>query len=174
MKKFTPLLIVLFAINLNSYSQINPSVYVGYGNGTNIGGNVGIGTEIKYKMFSANAAIGSWIDEFPEHTGAKNRFDYDFGVKIYSKIGIFAGVNYGLISTSLYTKNGQEKLHFEKVRAFSFTIGYRRTIYKNLYGLVFLGLTSNKDENYIKIFDEEDFFPRIGLLIGFELNKKNK
>ena len=170
MKRTILILAITIIIQGNVFSQINPSVYLGYGLGTNIGGIVGVGTEVKYKMISLNAAVGSWVDEFPEHTGAKSRFDYDFGIKAYSNIGVFIGVNYGLIGAALYTKAGQQELHFEKTRGFSFTLGFRHTIYKNLYGLGYMGLTSNKDENHISIFGEnKGFLPRVGLILGFEL-----
>ena len=77
------LVICLLIIQLNIYSQVIPSVYTGWGFGTNIGGTIGIGSEIKYKKVSLNAAVGSWIGEFPEHTGSQSRFDYDLGVKLY-------------------------------------------------------------------------------------------
>jgi len=169
-----PFLLQLFGINENLSSQINPSVYTGWGFGTNLGGEVGIGSEFKYKMMSVNAAMGSWIGEFPAHTGAKSRFDYDFGVKIYSRLGLFLGVNYGIIDESLYTKTGQSIMNFEKTHGFSFTGGYRHTIYKNIYGLGYFGITSNKKSNYIYIFDEKDFVPRIGLIIGYEFINYNK
>jgi hypothetical protein len=106
------------------------------------------------------------------HTGDNSTFDYDFGIKLHSKIGIFGGVNYGLIDAVLSTKRGQDVLHFEKTHGFSFTVGYKHTLYKHIYGLTYLGLTSNKDANRIfpSFFDERGFLPRIGLIIGYEFN----
>lgn len=160
-------------LQASSFSQVEPSVYAGMGLGTNLGGLVGIGSEIKYKIVSINAAVGTWTDEFPEHTGAKSRFDYDFGLKLYSDIGLFAGVNYGIIGAALYTREGQDLLHYEKTHGFSFTIGYKWNIYKNTFASFYLGLTSNSAENHISVFDNSSFLPRIGILLGYEFKKKN-
>lgn len=171
MRKVILLLIILaFQYNLNA--QIQPSIYSGIGLGTNLGGLAGIGTEIKYKAVSFNFAVGSWLNELPEHTGAQSRLDYDFGIKFYSKLGIFAGINYGIIGEALYTKKGQDIMHFAKTRGFSFTLGYRRNMYKNLYGLVYFGVTSNERENQICIFGNCSFLPRMGVLIGYEFINK--
>lgn len=165
---------LLIALQLNIYSQITPSVYTGIGMGTNLGGAVGIGTEIRYKMISFNCAIGSWIDEFLAHTGDQSRFDYDFGLKLYSKYGLFLGTNYGIIGEALYTKDGQDIMHFEKTHGFSFTLGYRRNIYKNIFGMAYIGLTSNKNENTLAIFDDKQFIPRLGIIFGYDFKKKDK
>ena len=93
--RYITTLILFTILQLNIFSQITPSIYAGLGMGTNLGGAVGIGTEIRYKIVSFNCAIGSWIDEFPSHTGAQSRFDYDLGLKLYSKYDLFLGVNYG-------------------------------------------------------------------------------
>ncbi len=164
-------ILILFFIN-NSHAQFTPSLYAGWGLGTNIGGEMGIGCELRYRMVSANLAVGSWLGEFPEHTGAQSRFDYDGGIKLYAPIGVFVGLNYGIIGESLYTKDGQSILHFEKVHGFSYTLGYRHTIYKRIYGLGFFGFTSNKRENYLYLFGKKDFIPRLGQVVGYELNPK--
>jgi hypothetical protein len=59
-------------------------------------------------------------------------------------------------------------MHFEKTHGFSFTIGYRRNIYKNIFGLTYFGLTSNKKENTYVFFDEKSFFPRLGIILGYD------
>ncbi len=161
-------IIALFVLQTNGVSQTKMSIYTGVGLGTNLGGEIGLGGEFQYKMLSLNAAVGSWTGEFPEHTGAESQFDYDFGVKVYSKIGVFAGVNYGIIGESLSSKDGQTLLDFEKTHGFSFTLGYRHAIYQNIYGLGYLGLTSNERENQLYLFGEKNFIPRIGLIIGYE------
>ena len=167
-------LILLIGLQLNALSQIKPSIYTGIGMGTNLGGTVGIGTEIRYKIVSFNCAIGSWIDELPSHSGAQSRFDYDLGLKLYSKYGLFLGTNYGIIGEALYTKDGQDIMHFEKTHGFSFTIGYRRNIFKNVYGLAYIGLTSNKKENTLAVFDDKSFMPRLGILLGYDFKRKDK
>ena len=176
MKLFILVLLTLISLETKSqsvFSQINPSIYVGWGLGTNLGGETGIGAEFKYKMISINAAVGTWLGEFPEHTGAKYRYDYDFGIKLYSKIGAFLGINYGIIGASLATKTGQQLLDFQKNHGFSFTLGYRHSLYKNIYGLGYLGLTSDKNENMLNLFGLKSFIPRIGLLIGYEFNSSH-
>ena len=59
---FKKRILVIMAIALlccgSAKAQITPSVYAGFGNYTNLGGMVGIGTEIRYKFISVNAAIG--------------------------------------------------------------------------------------------------------------------
>jgi hypothetical protein len=173
MRYFTTL-ILLICLQFNTFSQITPSIYTGIGMGTNLGGAVGIGSEIRYKIVSFNCAIGSWIDEFPSHTGAQSRFDYDLGLKLYSKYGLFLGTNYGIIGEALYTKDGQDMMHFEKTHGFSFTLGYRRSIFNNIFGMAYIGLTSNKKENTLAIFDDKSFIPRLGIIFGYDFKKKGK
>ena len=169
--KYIATLILLIGLQTNTFSQIIPSIYTGLGRGTNLGGAVGIGTEYRYKIVSFNCAIGSWIGEFPSHTGAQSRFDYDLGLKLYSKYGLFLGTNYGIIGEAIYTKEGQDLMHFEKTHGFSFTIGYRRNICKNVFGMAYLGLTSNKEENTLTVFDDKSFIPRLGIILGYDLKK---
>ncbi|MDR3218377.1 MAG: hypothetical protein LBU22_05255 [Dysgonamonadaceae bacterium] len=164
--------LLLIVSNTIIFSQVQSSVYTGIGTGTNLGGLVGIGGEVKYNFLSLNVSVGNLLGEqLPEHhSGAKSKFSYDFGCKLYSKWGIFGGINYGLLGAALYTKKGQDELHFEKTYGFSFTAGYRRTIYKHIYGLAYVGLSSKKEENYVlpAFFDERGFLPRMGLIIGYE------
>ena len=169
--KYITTLILLIGLQMNAFSQITPSIYAGLGRGTNLGGVVGIGTEIRYKIVSFNCAIGSWIDEFPSHTGAQSRFDYDLGIKLYSKYGIFLGTNYGIIGEALYAKESQDIMYFEKTHGFSFTIGYRRNIHKNVFGMAYIGLTSNKEENTLTISDNKSFIPRLGIILGYDFKK---
>jgi len=173
MKQITTF-ILLIGLQMSTFSQITPSVYTGIGMGTNLGGAVGIGTEVRYKFISANCAIGSWVKEFPPHTGAKSRFDYDLGLKLYSKYGLFLGVNYGLIDEALYTKDGQDLLHFEKTRGFSFTLGYRHNIFNNIFGLAYVGLTSDKRANTFSLLNNKSFIPRLGIIFGYDFKKKEK
>ncbi len=170
-KHFTTLFL-LIALQWSTFSQITPSVYTGIGTGTYLGGVVGMGTEIRYKMLSINAAIGSWTAKFPSHKGIQSRFDYDFGLKYYIKYGLFAGVNYGIIDEVMYMEPVQGVWHFEKTHGYSFTIGYRRNINKNIFGMLYTGLTSNKDKNRLAF--DNSLTPRIGLIIGYEFKKEDK
>ena len=171
-------IIYLMTIHSKTYSQVTPAIYAGCGLGTNIGGIVGIGSEVKYKMISFNVAIGSTLGDgglldIATHSdiGSSLRLDYDFGIKLYSKLGAFLGLNYGLIGAEEYTTESGLLL-FEKTHGFSFTLGYRHSIYKNFYGLGFIGLTSNKKENTLNIFGDKSFLPRLGLIIGYEFKTK--
>ena len=171
MKYFTTF-ILFIALQWHTFSQITPSIYTGIGTGTNLGGVVGMGAEIRYKMFSVNAAIGSWTAKFPSNKGIQSRFDYDFGLKYYIKYGLFAGVNYGIIDEVMYMEPVQGVWHFEKTRGYSFTIGYRRNFNKNLFGMVYIGLTSDKNKNRLAI--DNSLTPRIGLIIGYDFKKVDK
>ncbi|GHU72122.1 hypothetical protein FACS189413_14730 [Bacteroidia bacterium] len=165
------LILLLFFYCTKSISQIQPSVYIGVGLGANLGGLAGIGAEIKYDFFSLNVAVGNILGNDLLDLDTRditNKFGYDLGVKLYSKMGVFAGINYGLIGAERYSKGGQEDLFFEKNYAFSFTAGYRRILYKHIYGSVYAGLTSKKERNLVQVLDTKVFMPRLGLLIGYE------
>lgn len=166
------LFILVICFYSGIYAQIQPSVYVGVGLGTNLGGIVGIGTEIKYNLVSVNFAGGSRISEFTPHTGPQSHFDYDFGIKLYCPLGVFAGVNYGLIGEEMYSLETQDLPNYVKTRGFSFTIGYRHILYRNLYASTYLGLTSNKNENWLVLFDSKSIVPRMGVLIGYDFGYK--
>lgn len=171
MKKKYLFFFLLVSLSSLTYSQLKPSVYAGIGLGTNLGGTVGIGSEIKYKFISFNAAVGSWLGEFPEHTGDKSRLDYDFGIKVYPYKGLFLGVNYGLLGSALYSKQNQSLLHFEKTRGFSFTLGYKQSVYKNTFIMAYFGTTTNKMENTLNLGDNSGFLPRLGIILGYDFIK---
>ena len=57
-KRILVVMATALLFSLQTMAQIKPSVYAGFGNYTNLGGMVGIGTEIQYKFVSVNAAIG--------------------------------------------------------------------------------------------------------------------
>jgi len=40
--------------------------------------------------------------------------------------------------------------------------------------MAYIGLTSNKKENTLAIFDDKSFIPRIGIILGYDFLKKNK
>jgi len=167
----------------NTFSQPVTSIYTGLGFGTNIGGVFGIGSEIKYKMVSFNFAIGCMYREhfldFPYYSDFWQTLwlGYDFGVKLHSDFGLFFGVNYGIIGASkYYTEEDRSQNHpqYESVNGLSFTLGYRRSIYKNFYVQYYVGLTSKKEYNYMEvpILDAKYIYPRIGLIFGYEFNKR--
>ena len=57
-KRILATVVIALLCCFSAKAQITPSVYAGLGNYTNLGGMVGIGTEIQYKFVSVNAAIG--------------------------------------------------------------------------------------------------------------------
>lgn len=154
---------------------IVPSVYIGYGTGTNIGGELGIGTAVRIdECFSASAAVGTWNDSWPAHTGAQSKFDYSVGLQYYPfRKSLFAGFNYGIISEALYTSGvdgGQVRYHFEKIRGVSFTIGAHVRIFRPAYVSAFLGITGDHSVNNFSLFGgEERFFPQFGVMFGCDL-----
>ena len=85
---------LMLMVNYCAMAQIKPSVYAGIGNYTNLGGTFGIGTEIRYKFVSVNAAIGTayYHGTFDglEIVGGTPWLGFDFGVKGYVYKGLFA------------------------------------------------------------------------------------
>ena len=77
------LILLLFVLQISAFAQITPSVYAGFGMCTNLGGSIGIGTEMKYKFVSVNAAVGSWGGRMPAHTGSQSPFGFDVGFLRY-------------------------------------------------------------------------------------------
>jgi hypothetical protein len=154
---------------------IVPSVYLGYGTGTNIGGELGIGAAVRIdEYFSASAAVGTWNDSWPAHTGAQSRFDYSVGLQYYPfRRVLFAGLSYGIVSEALYTSGvdgGQVRYHFEKIHGVSFSIGARVRLFRPVHGGAFLGITGNHSVNTFSLFGgEEQFFPQFGVMLGCDL-----
>ena len=153
-------------------AQITPSVYAGVGNYTNLGGAVGIGTEVRYKFFSANAAIGGRpysIFKDYETVGDNPYLGFDVGLKCYFYKGLFGGVNYGVIG-KYRKKESEEVFRIENCNGFSFTLGYKWNFYKSLYGMTYVGITTEKDAN--RFFNL--VLPRFGFILGWDFLKKEK
>ena len=162
----------------SAMAQINPSVYAGLGNYTNLGGTVGIGTEIRYKFISVNTAIGyDGCNQVFSHRGyyaGKERvgdnpfIGFDVGVKCYFYKGFFGGVNYGLLGKYCLEETA-ERVRVNNFYDFSFTLGYKWHSYKGLYGMAWMGVTSNREANqFVFVFGSRSFIPRAGLIIGYE------
>ncbi|GHT79862.1 hypothetical protein AGMMS50262_23920 [Bacteroidia bacterium] len=168
MKRFKLIVFFLFLANITSaQNQITCSVYTGAGSGTNLGGIFGVGCEIKYKFVSVNVATG-----YPFHVSNKigfvSRFDYDTGVKIYAPFGAFAGINYGYLTSPSYNNESKSITRFHGL---SYSIGYRHTIFKKIYGLAYVGIAPNKrkeDKNAWFVNTKNDYLPKFGLLLGYE------
>lgn len=173
MKKII-IIIALLCIQVAAFAQITPSVYAGVGMGTNLGGGVGIGTEMKYKFISFNAAVGCWGKKLPEHTGPQIQLGYDVGFKVYPIKGWFLGVNYGIMSEPLYIEDASGSMNLQNVQGFSFSTGYRLRFYKGLYGMAYLGITDSKKINKPVILGKQMAIPRFGFIVGWDFLKKEK
>ena len=153
-------------------AQITPSVYVGIGNYTNLGGTVGIGTEIRYKFVSVNAAIGTayYHGTFDglEIVGSNPWLGFDVGMKGYVYKGLFAGVNYGVLGKTRYMET-QDRVRVRNLYGFSFTAGYKWHYYKGIYGMAYAGWTSSKKaNNWLGEFGGIE--PRFGIQLGYDFN----
>ena len=169
-KLFFALVLILMG-GLSAKAQITPSLYVGWGNYTNLGGTIGIGTEIRYKFISVNAAIGtiyypSKAFENLEIVGGNPWFGFDFGVKGYVYKGLFAGVNYGVLGKYRYMET-QDRVRVRNLYGFSFTVGYKWHYYKGIFGMVYVGTTSSKKaNNWLGEFGGIE--PRLGIQLGYD------
>ena len=171
MKKLFFALVLIWMGSFSAKAQIQPSVYAGWGNYTNLGGTVGIGTELRYKFISVNAAIGTIYYpgkafENLEIVGGNPWLGFDFGLKGYIYKGLFAGVNYGVLGKYRYMET-QNKVRVRDMYGFSFTIGYKWHYYKGIYGMAYAGWTSNKDANNF-LGDFGGYIPRVGITIGYD------
>ena len=166
MKKMI-LIMALLCLQAAAFAQFTPSVYAGVGTGTNVGGHIGVGSEIRYKIVSVNAAVCPvWKLSKNHHPDSESPFGWDVGLKVYPIKGWFLGANYGVISEGSGTciECSEEELLFKKQWGFSFTTGYRWRFYKGLYGMGFVGMTDKKGIN--------SFFPRFGFIVGWDFLKK--
>ena len=151
-------------------AQITPSLYVGIGNYTNLGGTMGIGTELKYKFVSVNAAIGTayYHGTFDglEIVGSNPWLGFDVGMKGYVYKGLFAGVNYGVLGKYRYMET-QGRVRVRNLYGFSFTAGYKWHYYKGIFGMVYVGTTSSKKaNNWLGEFGGIE--PRLGIQLGYD------
>lgn len=164
--------IMAFALlfSLHAMAQIKPSVYVGLGNYTNLGGTVGIGTEIRYQFISVNAALGTAYTyrafDGLEIVSGNPWLGFDVGVKGYVFKGLFVGVNYGVLGKYRYMET-QNQVRVRDLCGFSFTAGYKWNFYKGLYGTIYAGTTSSKDANNF-LGDLGGKQLRAGILLGYD------
>lgn len=168
-KLFFALVLMLMG-GYGAKAQITPSVYAGWGNYTNLGGTVGIGTELRYKFVSVNAAIGTayYHGTFDglEIVGGNPWLGFDFGLKGYIYKGLFAGVNYGVLGKYRYMET-QDRVRVRNLYGFSFTVGYKWHYYKGIFGMVYVGTTSSKKaNNWLGEFGGIE--PRLGIQLGYD------
>ena len=114
----------------------NPSLYVGIGNGTNLGGNLGLGLEVPFRLgdgahLALNVAGGFLPRE--QDLYDPSRFDFDVGVKLYPlvKHQIFVGLNYGLYRVD--ESKALPLVPYSKVRTLSLLIGWRVPLRQSFY-----------------------------------------
>ena len=160
MKQLKIILLSLFIslFGIKSFAQLQPSIYTGVGLFTNLGGIFGIGSEVKYKSISFNAATG--LDYILDYINGYSIYSIDVGVKWYLSQYVYAGVNYDF--------SNRQKSVLGPFNNFTFSLGYRHTIYKHLYGMGYLGVTSD----YLAFMPKEQrkgyALLRYGLIIGYE------
>jgi hypothetical protein len=172
-----------------SAQPVSPSLYTGFGLGTNLGGLVGVGTEVQVGDYlSASVAVGTWPEAMrTEDLRGPSPFDFDVGVKVYpfkTRNWVYAGLNYGVIEEEIISTSAPfpsprsstgsaplltETNRLTKTRGFSFSLGARTPSWNRLYASTFLGVTANGDVNTLSVFDTDAFFPRFGLMIGIEI-----
>ena len=100
-------IILLLGLQVAAFAQLTPSVYVGVGTGTNLGATNGVGTGIRYKKVSANAAVcPMWKLSKSHHPDSESPFGWDVGLKVYPVKGWFLGANYGVVSGGSGTCEG--------------------------------------------------------------------
>lgn len=176
------IMLILLIISTSIFSQVSskiePSIYVGLGLGTNIGGAIGVGTEVKFlKYFSANIALGS-IHLIFEKEVETSKFDFDLGIKYYPFKYFFVGVNYGFIDYEYIRIHDETGLIFNEdteiyneTRGISLTLGFRTADFNNLYLSGYLGTTTDPDVNCSDangFLDGSICMPRIGIMLGYE------
>ena len=169
MKKMI-LIVALLCLQAAAYAQFTPSVYVGAGLFTNLGGPIGLGTEMRYGNVSASLA-GSYVpyDFSPpfRYVGDNPYFGYDVGVKYYAYKGLFAGVNYGLVGKQFHGVkiDDEQVLEVKDVYAFTFSAGYKIPFGKGFYGTPYIGTTTNWAANHLMGL----FYPNVGFLFGYDI-----
>ena len=169
-KKLFFALVLLWMGSISAKAQIQPSLYMGWGNYTNMGGTLGIGTEIRYKDFSTNVGVGRssyrGLFEGMDVVGTNLNWGFDVGVKYYAYKGLFAGVNYGVLGKYRLMET-QDRVRVRNLYGFSFTVGYKWHYYKGVYGMVYAGTTSSKKaNNWLGEFG--GYEPRIGIQLGYD------
>lgn len=167
--------LMLLAFQAGAFSQIIPSVYTGIGNGTNLGGEFGLGVELRYKKLSLNAAVGRCQKVSPkEFIGIVSPYGYDVGVKYYLYRGLFLGVDYGCLDNAVHSIDDCYPERYEKTYGVSIAVGYKWSFYKNLYIQPFVGLGSNNINYFVNFLHGKTTIPRLGILVGYSFIRNEK
>ena len=109
-----------------------PSLYAGVGNGTNLGGHLGTGLEVPFRLGDgAHLALNVAGGFLPRAQDAydPSRFDFDVGVKLYPlvKQQVFVGLNYGLYRVD------EVLTFYGKTRTVSLIAGWRVPLRQSFY-----------------------------------------
>lgn len=145
--------------------RLAPSVYVGAGSYTNLGGELGVGVELRVGSNAAVSAAVGYLHEDAAEPVQDARRDFDVGVKLYPMGNwLYLGINYGLVD---YWIDGRESPPaLNRTRALSFTAGARSRAWRRLYASGFVGTTSNAEANRAI---GDGFMPRLGVMAGYQL-----
>jgi hypothetical protein len=148
-----------------SAQRLAPSVYVGAGGYTNLGGEVGAGVELRVgRRASINGAVGYLLQD-TELSVQGARRDYDVGVKLYPMANwLYLGINYGLVDYWLDDRENPAAVN--RTHALSFTAGARSRAWRRLYASAFVGTTSDSEANRMI---GDGFMPRLGIMAGYQL-----
>ncbi len=169
MKKVFMLLIVFLA-TITSAQNLSNSIYLGLGNGPNVGGLLGIGAEIMFNdHWTGTFAIGS-IHSLTDEDFEESKFDFDIGLKMYPLEYLYVGINYGYIDYEVTEKlrsDGFRVRKLEKKRGVSFLIGGRTPRFSNFYLSAYLGITGVGEANHFDVMGDSGFYPRIGIVLGY-------
>ncbi len=164
---------LIWILSTNLHSQIQPSVYVGAGTCVNLGGIVGVGTEVRHKMFSLNGSVGVLPNRLLSDEGSA-KIGYDFGLKFYPIYGFFIGANYGINNVIFESQNGQDITDFECLYGVSFTGGYKWNFYANWFVSAYVGCGISKN-SHIRLFPKKTIVdPVIGLFFGYNFKEKTR
>ncbi|MDX9696959.1 MAG: hypothetical protein RBT49_14305 [Bacteroidales bacterium] len=161
--------VILFMLT-TSYSEnrinLEPSVYLGIGNGTNLGGFYGLGSEVGVNKFlSFNGSFGIIP---PINDESTTEYGFDLGLKIYPIKYFFLGINYGTLLGIDYFNGDKDEYVYENQQALSFTLGLKSPDFKNAFLSVFFGTTSKPELNNYGPW-VYDF--RMGVILGYIFKK---
>ena len=165
---------VLLCFQVAAFAQITTSVYTGVGLSTFFGGRTGVGFDFQYKQLSANAAIGiASINNFRTakcYLGNNPNFGFDVGLKYFVYKGLFCGLNYGVLLKEYYSTNNPNVWNVKNRYGFSFVMGYKWHFDKRVYGITYMGTTSEKDvQRFFNLY-----IPVFGFIIGYNFISNEK
>lgn len=174
---FLCFVIVLFGVlsaRTAGAQTVSPSLYVGLGTGTNLGGTVGLGIELRMgRHLATSAAVGIWPEALGERDFAGRAFDFDVGVKVYPMSRwVFTGLNYGIIHAEIRDSPSDGNAMLRKRRGLTISLGGRTPEFHRFYAAGYVGVTSDGKANHFTVFDRRTFMPHMGMMIGYELSTR--